>query len=298
MAYYHYRDPLSGNNASDDWTRSPEGEQGPTFDSAHQPKDDWNPRIPEGEQGPTFDSWRPTRSYNETRKERTRYVYIPSTSPKHSPRQRTPIIPPLFSSAFGQYPIIPPPPDKLPYEYPPRPPFGPPPLQSYGYDDQVPTGWVPPVKYASVDPFRGKSKVPPSTLPVTDDDSKFSSDEGPDYVVYPYAHRHTVLLALLIDFLNFIFRFFFDSLPRQIYLLLLLYLPSFYFSRVARIFEEAEMTLPEIENMALQAGSIPVDQLQWSSPAGANLKATWEGFIDSLLREWKTLNIVSVLLLS
>ncbi|KAF9467779.1 hypothetical protein BDZ94DRAFT_1155478, partial [Collybia nuda] len=33
-------------------------------------------------------------------------------------------------------------------------------------------------------------------------------------------------------------------------------------------------------------------------PADSNLKTTWETFIDTLLLEWKTLNIVSVLLLS
>ncbi|KAF8955229.1 hypothetical protein BDZ97DRAFT_1674456 [Flammula alnicola] len=34
------------------------------------------------------------------------------------------------------------------------------------------------------------------------------------------------------------------------------------------------------------------------SVAYANLQKTWQAFIDSLLREWKTLNIISVLLLS
>jgi hypothetical protein len=30
----------------------------------------------------------------------------------------------------------------------------------------------------------------------------------------------------------------------------------------------------------------------------AHFKSTWESFVDSIMREWKTLNIVSVLLLS
>ena len=34
------------------------------------------------------------------------------------------------------------------------------------------------------------------------------------------------------------------------------------------------------------------------SPALAKFKNSWEEFIDSLLREWKTLNVVSALLLS
>ena len=41
---------------------------------------------------------------------------------------------------------------------------------------------------------------------------------------------------------------------------------------------------------------------EWSpplvSPALVRFKYSWEAFIDSLLREWKTLNLVSALLLS
>ncbi|KAJ6583897.1 hypothetical protein DFH09DRAFT_911185 [Mycena vulgaris] len=33
-------------------------------------------------------------------------------------------------------------------------------------------------------------------------------------------------------------------------------------------------------------------------PSLLNFRSSWEGFIDSLMREWKTLNIISVLLLS
>ncbi|KJA14576.1 hypothetical protein HYPSUDRAFT_49018 [Hypholoma sublateritium FD-334 SS-4] len=46
-----------------------------------------------------------------------------------------------------------------------------------------------------------------------------------------------------------------ETLPRQIYLHFLLRLPSLYFSRVARIFEEADLTLPEIKRMALETAS-------------------------------------------
>jgi hypothetical protein len=40
-----------------------------------------------------------------------------------------------------------------------------------------------------------------------------------------------------------------DTLPRQVYLNFLLYLPAMYFSRVARIFEDAEVSKQEIERM-------------------------------------------------
>ncbi|KAG6836331.1 hypothetical protein H0H93_009081 [Arthromyces matolae] len=172
------------------------------------------------------------------------------------------------------------------------------------YDAHSPSGSITssPTMYTSVNPFQShsKPKPPKPSLPISHDSSdKLSIEETPVYVIYPYARRRTVALALLVDFLNFTFNFFFDSLPRAIYLNFLLRLPSLYFSRVAHIFEEADMTMPEIENMAYKAtGTIAITQFAWSSPAVTNLKVTWEAFIDSLLREWKVFNIVSVLLLS
>jgi len=138
---------------------------------------------------------------------------------------------------------------------------------------------------------------------------------------------------------------FFDIIPRQIYLNLSLRLPAMYFSRVAKIFEEAEVSRPDIQRMidascnpglwasshvrpqnprhvvpgaasgiALsgQAGAVPAAAAalhyplpypdEWTpsvvSPALVRFKHSWEGFIESLLREWKTLNLVSALLAS
>jgi len=92
----------------------------------------------------------------------------------------------------------------------------------------------------------------------------------------------------------------------QIYWHLLLRMPSLYFSRVARIFEEAELTLPEIKKMALETAmandayedlhhNLGLDVVP---PQYTKLKKTWEFFIDSVMREWKTFNVISVLLLS
>ncbi|KAF7331048.1 hypothetical protein MVEN_02445100 [Mycena venus] len=125
-----------------------------------------------------------------------------------------------------------------------------------------------------------------------------------------------------------------DTMPRQVYLYLLLRLPSMYFSRVARIFEDAEVSRPDIERMidagiggdALEfysppnasaresvAASIRVPTPnamhiplpfpdEWTpavvSPALVRFKYSWEVFITSLIKEWKTLNVVSALLLS
>ncbi|KAF9443203.1 hypothetical protein P691DRAFT_764496 [Macrolepiota fuliginosa MF-IS2] len=108
---------------------------------------------------------------------------------------------------------------------------------------------------------------------------------------------------------TYITAFTFDTLPRLIYSFTLLRLPSLYFSRVARVFEDAELTMPEIKRMALDlASQHPEDvhrvlftNLSHHAPVTSpfwNLKSNWESFIESLLREWKTLNIISVLLLS
>ena len=122
-----------------------------------------------------------------------------------------------------------------------------------------------------------------------------------------------------------------------------------YFSRVARVFEDAEVSRPDIERTieSNQVGvqgvvtderlSLPVDmgsgvyppdrgagvsansrlgysQMKdtpllplpfpedWTPPLVSSslirCKHSWEAFIDSLLREWKTLNVPSALLAS
>lgn len=132
----------------------------------------------------------------------------------------------------------------------------------------------------------------------------------------------------------YIIAFFVDTLPRQFYLYLLLRLPYLYFSRVTRIFEEAELSMPMIRQGILDAAKLKVGGYEtgqsmgmgrwrgrgmgmgmgrgWGHPrhpwwlnlepsenmAYTRLQHTWQTFIDSLLKEWKTLNIISVLLLT
>jgi hypothetical protein len=105
--------------------------------------------------------------------------------------------------------------------------------------------------------------------------------------------------------------FLLDVIPRQLYLHLLLRFPSLYFSRVTRIFRDADMGMNEIKRMALEAadsseamnrelvyhGVFPQASAT-EPPSFINLRNSWESFIDSLMREWKTLNIIAVLLLS
>jgi hypothetical protein len=95
-------------------------------------------------------------------------------------------------------------------------------------------------------------------------------------------------------------QFWLDSLPRWTYQYLLLYLPALYFGRVARIFEEADLGLPEIKRFALQTatdGKFDLYTME-KMPQYRRLRATWQSFIDDVMREWKTFNIISVLLLS
>ncbi|VDB92438.1 unnamed protein product [Peniophora sp. CBMAI 1063] len=111
------------------------------------------------------------------------------------------------------------------------------------------------------------------------------------------------------------------SIPQEVYMLFLLRLPRFYFSRVARVFEDAELSMPDIiriyttsarEWQARQTsgnGRINIARLPvptWNpltgtgasevTPAMEAFKDSWESFIGSLLQEWNTLNIISALL--
>jgi hypothetical protein len=88
-----------------------------------------------------------------------------------------------------------------------------------------------------------------------------------------------------------------DTIPRQLYLLFLFRLPALYFLRVARIFEEADLTLEEIGEMAVNAVNAHDDGQEDSNTKHDRLKKAWELLITRLVREWETFNVVSVLLL-
>ena len=177
-----------------------------------------------------------------------------------------------------------------------------------------------------------------------------------------YGCIHVRPLTFISKAADSVLFFMMDTLPRHFYLNFLLHLPALYFSRVARIFEDAEVSKPDIQRMietgsgggvgffdipsssegghlsfggrhtessrgpsmspgavsgigiSSQVGIAPSSGLvqhqqqplpypeDWApplvSPALMRFKGSWETFIDSLLREWKTLNLVSVLLLS
>lgn len=193
--------------------------------------------------------------------------------------------------------------------------------------------------------------------------------------------EEVLILSSIKDCITHSKIFVLDVLPRLIYLNILLRLPLLYFSRVARIFREAEVSRPDIQRMieagqncapppsfdshldnhmahaarqqqqppprygqdqgapgtgygrgrgkeravhpspspsaaagigiaahvgvaAATAGQVPLGNaeppcpLPIMTPTLKRFKDSWEAFIDSLLREWKTLNVVSALLAS
>ncbi|KAG2013131.1 GTP cyclohydrolase II [Coprinopsis cinerea AmutBmut pab1-1] len=90
---------------------------------------------------------------------------------------------------------------------------------------------------------------------------------------------------------------------RKAYLYILLGLPALYFTRVANIFDDANIELIVMKRMVLDRASTrrmgDFYQDPATSPPGyQKLKRSWQHFIDTLIKEWKTLNIISVLLLS
>ena len=133
--------------------------------------------------------------------------------------------------------------------------------------------------------------TPPGSM---ESDSKHSNSKPS---TYPSSHENLPVRGLALVYI-------FDTLPRQIYLHFLLRLPRLYFTRVARIFEEAEMSIPKIKQGILEATAHRKDHpestmsIEFPTVQFGNLEMTWRHFVDSLLQEWQTLNIISVLLLS
>lgn len=98
--------------------------------------------------------------------------------------------------------------------------------------------------------------------------------------------------------------FFGDTIPRQIYLHLLLRVPALYFTRITRVFEDAELSMRDIEQMRnsseyamLESVGPMGDHFYHSYPTLARFKVSWDEFVDSVTTEWQVQNVVSVLLL-
>lgn len=117
----------------------------------------------------------------------------------------------------------------------------------------------------------------------------------------PNVYLGSPTIAPEIPLRIYIFIFLTSILPRQIYLHCLLRLPYMYFSRVDQIFVDAHLSLEEIKEMALRDSvdeHVHGRKSKGMPRSYLRLKENWEHFIDNLMREWKTLNIISGLLLS
>lgn len=81
-----------------------------------------------------------------------------------------------------------------------------------------------------------------------------------------------------------------DQIVRQLYSHFLLRLPSMYFTRVPRIFRLAKFRHMDVKKLEVEGAG--------TSQALTFFHQLRTEFIDALLKEWKTLNLVSALLLS
>ena len=183
--------------------------------------------------------------------------------------------------------------------------------------------------FVPVDPFRIRTRL--RGLSFHSPDTEYNLPFDPTCEENPFCcipSFHCKPEDRFISFLRDARYFILDTLPRQIYLHLLLRLPSLYFSRIARVYEDAQLSKPDLDYMIesysssgqqqqrqriVRSSPIPPGSHyhpapalpfpdEWTttnvSPALIRFKQSWEAFVDSLLREWKTLNVVSALLLS
>ena len=185
-------------------------------------------------------------------------------------------------------------------------------------------------RFIPVDPFKFRNKFPFRRMGTPTHDIEHGAERSASSA---YDCDDLLPVRSLRDAFADAHHFVADTLPREVYLNFLLRLPAMYFSRVARIFEDADVSRPDIQRMistsggaartasatgavaglgvAAHASVAPAATLmhlplpfpdEWAppvvSPALIRFKHSWEAFIDSLLREWKTLNLVSALLAS
>jgi hypothetical protein len=86
------------------------------------------------------------------------------------------------------------------------------------------------------------------------------------------------------------------TIPQQLWVHILLRLPVLYFSRVARVFTDSGITIPDLRRLAtVQAHNNLVSGAE-SIPL-KDFKRSWTRFLSSLKAEWLAQGTVSALLL-
>ena len=100
---------------------------------------------------------------------------------------------------------------------------------------------------------------------------------------------------------------FLTYIPNQVYLCMMLRIPAFYFGRVARLFEGGGLRTEDIrymiatshvQRMRLESESESNDPALAMRPVLRAFMIRWDQFISILVEDWKTLNLISALLLS
>ncbi|KAJ7609062.1 hypothetical protein FB45DRAFT_945265 [Roridomyces roridus] len=239
---------------------------------------------------------RPHRRLSRSPRSRSPSSRRSSRSPSRSRSPR----PPRHSYQHGRNnPFVPPPVvPPLPPVVPPLPPFVPP-MWNANMPQVQPNPTIPtfPAAGMKYEPEASFSSLPPPVTASTTLANSFGDT------------IQDIIFSALI--------FILDVIPRQLYLHFLLRIPSMYFTRVTRIFEDAQLSLPDIKKMARaraeQWNPAEPENPRWpttfmqqlpnvnTEPLPRSLlvfRSNWDNFIDDLMSEWQTLNIVSVLLMS
>lgn len=172
--------------------------------------------------------------------------------------------------------------------------FRPAPIQPSTYYPRPIEPHFPPAPVIDFDPARHQPPPFPSPQPI-----------------FPLAHEYTVPPIQVHQPQMIITEFVFDSIPHQVYsTVAFLQIPTFYQMRVFRAFEDVEISIPEIRGAMLDItqqkleGDNPVKTRprRPSSKSDAKkfkkLLEAWKEFVETVVKEWETFNIISALLLS
>lgn len=205
----------------------------------------------------------------------------------------TPEVHPPIASRYPLYIHLSPSQDALPDHMPQS--FRPSPIQpSPTYYPRPIESHSPPAPVIDFDPPRHQLPPFPSPQPV-----------------FPVAHEYIVPPIQFHQPQMMITESVFDSIPHQVYSTVgFLQIPTFYQMRVFRAFEDVGMSVPEIRGAMLDItqqkleGDNP-DKTRPRRPSSKSdakkfkkLLEAWKEFVETVVKEWETFNIISALLLS
>ncbi|KAK2464808.1 hypothetical protein APHAL10511_003226 [Amanita phalloides] len=101
-----------------------------------------------------------------------------------------------------------------------------------------------------------------------------------------------ICLPAIIDYIIGFIGYVLALSVRPVYISIFhLHIPEIYFKRVAKVFEDAKLSKRDVQQVLK---GVDLDD----TTALNRFTESWESFVDTLLREWKMLNLVSTLLLT